>query len=177
MSAPAGRIASGYRKIHLAWILSSSLLTGFIPLDVFACPYETEDNTTGSVFAAGCLAKKEGRMLLVRQRLTGKLGIPGGYSRSAEPGRCTAYRETLEETGLELRVHELLIEHDSGFQVYHCTFPGNDPVSDPVDLPLSAMAEISEIRWLEPGSVPVRQWRFADYLPALMQLFDSLAAE
>lgn len=141
---------------------------------LYACPYKQDSVETGRAFAAGCLIKSQGKMLAVRHRFSGKLGMPAGHAEGSESARCTAYRETLEETGLEAEVHDLLRQFDNGFRLYRCTLPGYQHLSDSVEVPVSGIAEVSEIIWHEPGSAPGRQWRFPKQHPAVMLLFDAI---
>ncbi len=173
MSATCGWVETAIRYKFLACFL----LAGTLSADLDACPYETAEDTHSSAFAAGCLVRSEGKMLVVRHKFSGKLGIPAGYSDGLESARCTAYRETLEETGLEVRVHEMLEEFDDGFRLFRCSLADYIPTSDPVDVPASGIAEISEVIWFEPDSAPQRQWRFPEQHPALMLLFDALSSQ
>lgn len=57
------------------------------------------------------LAKSDGKLLLVRRAndpQKGKWTLPGGFMDAGEDPRAAAERECLEETGLQVRVAELL---------------------------------------------------------------------
>lgn len=54
------------------------------------------------------------------QGLNGRLSLPGGSSEPGESAQCTAFRETWEETGLQLQPRELLEVFDTGFHLYRC---------------------------------------------------------
>ena len=54
-----------------------------------------------------------GKMLVVDSR-RGGLTPPGGKMKKGESAQCTAHRETLEETGLDLKPGELLKEEFLG---------------------------------------------------------------
>ena len=66
-------------------------------------------------FAAGCLVRQGDRMLVVRHRFGGKLGVPAGRATSGENAQCVAHRETWEETGVDVVVHGLLRRFGNGF--------------------------------------------------------------
>jgi ADP-ribose pyrophosphatase YjhB (NUDIX family) len=61
--------------------------------------------------AVGVVAERRGRLLLVRRNHEPRLGqwsFPSGYVDSGETLEDAAVRETLEETGLTVRIRELL---------------------------------------------------------------------
>lgn len=69
--------------------------------------------------AAGTVTLQEGRIVLIKRALTpgyGKWVIPGGFVDRGETLEGAAIRETLEETGLQVRLTSLL-------NVY--SYPGN----------------------------------------------------
>ncbi len=74
---------------------------------------------------AGVLIAKDGKILLVRRSVEPELGkwtLPAGFVEGDEDPRETASRECLEETGLVVRIGELLDvihgrEHSSGASI------------------------------------------------------------
>jgi 8-oxo-dGTP pyrophosphatase MutT (NUDIX family) len=57
---------------------------------------------------AGCFLVDKQKLLVVQVIHNGRgLDIPGGTSEKGESAQCTAARETFEETGLNVIVHEL----------------------------------------------------------------------
>ena len=143
-----------------------------------SCSIErTTSSESDQAFAAGCLIKMNNKLLTVRHRFSGKLGIPAGFSEESETARCTAFRETLEETGLTVTVHELLKEHDNGFRLFRCQPSDTVNVSETLAVPATGVSEISEVLWLDPLPVPRHQWRFPDQQPDLMELFKSIRSD
>jgi ADP-ribose pyrophosphatase YjhB (NUDIX family) len=134
----------------------------------------TTSGESDFAFAAGCVIKMNDKLLTVRHRFSGKLGIPAGYSEESETARCTAYRETLEETGLTVTVHELLKEFDNGFRLFRCQPSDAVNISETPAVPATGVSEISEVLWLDPLSIPHQQWRFPDQQSDLMELFKSI---
>jgi ADP-ribose pyrophosphatase YjhB (NUDIX family) len=71
---------------------------------------------------AGVLIAKDRKVLLVRRSVEPEIGkwtLPAGFVEGDEDPRVTASRECLEETGLEVRIGELVdvihgSEHSSG---------------------------------------------------------------
>ncbi|WP_281648049.1 NUDIX hydrolase [Parendozoicomonas sp. Alg238-R29] len=118
------------------------------------CPY-AKDKEAGA--NAGCLLTQGDDVLIITMRLTGKQSIPGGTSEVRESPRCTAYRETLEETGIEVSVHELLQEFSNGFHVYRCT--QTDTSQEPVP---QDWKEVSDVSWRSWLSLNEDNWRYPE---------------
>jgi len=122
--------------------------------------------------AAGCLIRHEGRMLAVRQRGSGKLGFPAGFTRPMENAQCTAHRETFEETGLAVIVHGLVRQFGNGFALYRCELSDPGPAQvDELPVPASGRSEVSQVLWVDPMSTEASDWRFPRDLPVILQLF------
>lgn len=63
------------------------------------------------VVGAGALVESEGRVVLVRRGVEPKAGywsLPSGYVEADELAEAAAVRETLEETGLEIEIDDML---------------------------------------------------------------------
>ena len=118
------------------------------------CPY-TKD--TAASANAGCLITQGDDVLIITMRLTGKRSIPGGTTEIGESPRCTAHRETFEETGVEVSVHELLDTFDNGFHVYRCTPVDDNQVPNPQD-----WKEVSDVSWRSWLSLNDDNWRFPE---------------
>lgn len=91
------------------------------------CPLQEQVELAPS---AGCFAATAAGLLLV-QGINGQVSVPGGTSAAGESPRCTAFRETWEETGLRLRPTELLAVFDTGFHLYRCEHHGASGAIDP----------------------------------------------
>ena len=115
-----------------------------------ACPYQGEPDYA---LSAGCLTVVHGRMLVVGSRVGG-LTPPGGKSREGESAQCTAHRETLEETGLDLIPQRLVTVFDTGFNLYSCEIHANSGTIDP------AVLEVKRAFWLDISKVDEVQWRY-----------------
>lgn len=106
---------------------------------------------------AACVVIVDQRLLVIRHRPTGRLDLPGGRSKSGESARCTAQRETWEETGLEVRVGEAL---GGRRDLFRCTpLQAVSPASDP-PLRWWSAVEASAVLWVDPRSVQDSQWRY-----------------
>ncbi len=154
---------------------SGLLLAGWLTACAAAPPCQVERGTPLERPAnAGCLIHAEGRLLMVRDRLSGKLGFPAGGSRSPEPSQCTAHRETWEETGYTVAVGRQLAEFGGGFRLYLCHIVSGPEVRDNLPRPPQALLEIEEILWRQPHQLDVSEWRFPSQYPRVLELFDEL---
>lgn len=74
------------------------------------------------VFAGGCVFDEDGKVLLQRRGDSNKWGFPGGAIEIGETPEMAAIRELREETGLDVRVSDLIgIYTDS-----EMTYPNGD---------------------------------------------------
>ncbi|MGK0402042.1 MULTISPECIES: NUDIX hydrolase [Alcanivorax] len=110
---------------------------------------------------AGCLIIRDQQVLLITHRWGGKLGVPGGTLERGELAQCTAYRETLEETGLQVVVGERVQVMKNGFHLYRCIPAESLPEGEPLLLPAQARLEVSDIGWYSLDELRQKDWRFA----------------
>ncbi|WP_162846074.1 NUDIX hydrolase [Seongchinamella sediminis] len=147
--------------------LASGLMAGMVSACSTAvepvCPYQGEPDFA---LSAGCLTVVHGRMLVVDSR-AGGLTPPGGKSRQGESAQCTAHRETLEETGLDLIPRRLLAVFDTGFHLYSCEIHANSGTIDP------AVLEVRRAFWLEIAKMDEVQWRY----PGQGEIIEALLTE
>ena len=118
-----------------------------------APPCPVEDSSI-SAPSAGCLALRDDKLLVVAD-LRGTLSPPGGSAEPGESAQCTAFRETWEETGLQLAPTELLAVFDTGFHLYRCEHHENSGVIDP-----PPRLEVREAFYLAPADFARWEWRF-----------------
>ena len=119
--------------------------------DGVQCPFSADPDYAPS---AGCLAVVHGRILVVENAL-GQVSPPGGSAQAGESAQCTAHRETLEETGLDLLPRQLVARFDTGFNLYYCeVHAGSGQIR-----PRSAV-EISRAYWLPLEDFGEADWRF-----------------
>ena len=141
-------------------LLITVLLSGCQRPTVLACPYATDDYQPAN---AGCLITRGDEVLVVTMKSTGKQSLPGGTSEPGETARCTAFRETLEEAGIQVTVHKMLAKFDNGFQLYRC-----EPVAEGVSS-IDAR-EISDVSWRSWLSLNAQNWRFPKEFKKTRQL-------
>ena len=60
------------------------------------------------IFAGGCIFDKDGKVLLQRRGDSNKWGFPGGAIEIGETPEMAAVREAKEETGLDVKVSDLI---------------------------------------------------------------------
>lgn len=113
------------------------------------------------------------RMLVVRQRVSGKLGFPAGFAETGESSQCVAHRETWEETGLDVVVHTLVKRFGNGFALYRCELTDAKPMdTDELAVPASGKTEVSQVLWVNPKETEATDWRFPRQYPAILELID-----
>ena len=128
---------------------------------VEALHYEMEGN-------AGCMIISDGKMLVVRDKKSGKLGFPAGAAVKTEKATCTAYRETLEETGNQVIVRSLLAYFkEENFFLFDCQL--RSPVKTTV--PAGVADEIDFIYWLSPIDLKSADWRFSEQFETVIRIF------
>lgn len=130
-----------------------------------------EDNRRAS---AGCVILHEDHLLVVDHRFGGKLGLPGGGRKQGETAQCTAHRETLEETGLDVRVGQRLGELHKGFTLYLCHPEQTPELSRPLSLPATAWLEVVEAHWQRPEELRPDDWRYPDQLEVLQRIIQPM---
>ncbi len=142
-------------------LLASALLMAACSEVGPACPLVEPGDLAPS---AGCFAVSQGELLVV-QGFNVKLSLPGGSSEPGESARCTAFRETWEETGLHLVPGELLRVFDTGFHLYRCE---RDSGSGGINPPLRF--EVQDVFYLQPGRFGEFDWRYPDQRDLLRNL-------
>ena len=113
---------------------------------------------------AGCLIQENGKLLVVRQRGSGKLNIPAGTRSSNESAQCTAHRETWEETGFSVRVGPLARAFDNGFRLYHCEIIAEGAQ------PFAGKREVSEVLWATTAEINSDNWRYPEQAAVIQAL-------
>ena len=122
---------------------------------------------------AGCLISNKDKLLVIRHRANGKLGLPGGSSEYGETAQCTAHRETWEETGLDTIVGEKLYTFENSYQLYAC-YPEPAEQLDAEKLITNDAFEVSDVLWRDPKTLKRKKWRFPKQLRKLKELFYAL---
>jgi 8-oxo-dGTP pyrophosphatase MutT (NUDIX family) len=96
---------------------------------------------------AGCIVFYQNRILLVKQRSSGKWGFPKGTVKKGESLEDAAIRETLEETGIKLFKWDLYKRFRYSDSYYYLTVLRSSPL---ISLQLS---ELVDYKWVDPREV------------------------
>jgi len=131
------------------------------------------------VRAAGCYIASEQGVVMTIGRFNGELQLPAGTREAGESPACTARRETLEETGLIVRIAERVGERKGGrFVLFRC-IPEQDLDAAGDFKPLDFF-EIREVLVVNPstlrgtdGELVEKTWRFPQDRHLLAALFSA----
>jgi ADP-ribose pyrophosphatase YjhB (NUDIX family) len=123
------------------------------------------------VTSAGCVAY-QGQSLLLVQGQNDAVSVPGGSANQGESGRCAAFRETWEETGLVVEPKQLIRTFDNGFHLYHCNVAQwPETFSPPFRL------EIKQVLLLDRADFDQHSWRFPDQQQWLSEWLQGVVKE
>ena len=121
---------------------------------------------------AGCLIVQGDKVLLITHRWGGKLGVPGGTLEAGELAQCTAYRETREETGIDVVVGTRLQVMKNGFHLYRC-YPAEPlPATPELPVPTASQVEVSAMGWYSPHQLHQKDWRFPYQFELFLKVLD-----
>lgn len=119
---------------------------------------------------AGCLIEQHKRMLVIRHRINGKLGVPAGSGEDDESAQCTAHRETWEEAGVDVQVGELLWSYpENDFFLFACYLGDQLGESSTRDA-----SEVIDVFWLDPHGIDPSEWRFPEQWAQVLDAFERL---
>lgn len=122
---------------------------------------------------AGCLIKADDKLVVVRHRFSGKLGLPAGTAEPGESAQQTAHRETWEETGLDVSIGRLLLAQRSFF-LYECHATDQSLFSAGIVQPAPPdWFEITEALLVDPRSLLPSEWRLPKELNKIQNIFMS----
>lgn len=162
----AGAVSTGRRCLEYIVLLAAMAIP--VAPAFSQPPCRTAVEAPDFAFAAGCLVRDGERMLAVRHRFGGKLGFPGGRAGSGESAQCVAHRETWEETGVDVVVHEMLKRFGNGFALYRCE--PVDSAAATMEVPASGGNEVTAVLWIDPRDTRPEDWRFPRDHPEVLKL-------
>ncbi|GAB2692825.1 hypothetical protein GCM10027170_25740 [Aliiglaciecola aliphaticivorans] len=115
------------------------------------------------------------KLVTITQRLSGKLDLPGGTSDTLESAKCTAHRETWEETGFNVEVQQWLGTSNNGMRFYECHLAANfDGSFTEFPVPDWANIEVASIQLVDPFTTEFNQWRYPQELTQIRQMFNKV---
>ena len=176
---PASRILCG-RDGEMKWLRAIALLAACYQLS--GCAAKRPDCTvigataTSKQGSASCAAVHEGRLLVIRHLYSGKLDLPGGRGKAGETAQCTAHRETWEETGIDVNVHEAVAVAGN---VFRCVPVSHQSAGEDPTLHWWSRTEVTAVYWMELDAISPEQWRYGDRIRDLQRALgaDIVAAD
>ncbi|HJD62673.1 MAG TPA: NUDIX hydrolase [Rickettsia endosymbiont of Degeeriella rufa] len=126
---------------------------------------------------AGCIVKKDNSILVVKTLNSGKYGIPCGKPERRELANKTAERETLEETGVNVKAVKLSEDFSGRFYVYEFHIIDKDftlPKNNLLKVPSNAINEITEVKFIEIDDLTPENVRFPSALSHIKEIFKAL---
>ena len=140
------------------------------------CRIDPNEATNLKEKNAGCFLVFEEKLLMVRGRKRGKLTIPAGKYEKGELAQCTAHRETFEESGVSVIVHELLKKFKNDFHLFRCTPLEPDNLKGKTVLPASKewLHEVTEVQLASPLKLKSKEWRYPKQLKYIKKKFKKL---
>lgn len=155
---------------------------------------ETDPN---KLVGAVCVIRHQDQLVMLAEVITEKFSLPGGYIDKGETPQQAAARETLEETGIRVKVGDL-IQNRGRAAIYACV--AQEPIlvssfKDKYDHPIVASwfsrhfaTEVKRVYLIDPMTLPASEYRYQKDIELLtgwlnatpesdIDLYDSLARQ
>lgn len=157
------------RTALISSLLATSGCVALRPACELEPGYDVADNGP-----AACAILEQDHLLVIRHLYSGKLDLPGGMAKHGENARCTAQRETWEETGLRVTVLEPLPGLGN---VYRCVLA--EPHAAVEDPPLRwwSRGEVADLSWVDPATLTAAQWRYGERVELLKRALSHIGDE
>ena len=148
-------------KARVVWLglLSAACDSAAMP----PCPYMAEEPKQPA--NAGCMIVSDSQALWV-QDWRGRWAWPGGTRKEGESARCTAWRETGEETGWSVQVGQLVRVYDNDFHLFHCTV---EQAVAAKPLTPRDRREIQQAIWIPHSEILSLRLRFPEYRSLVLE--------
>ena len=123
------------------------------------CAVDPAEKPIMDAESAGCIILVDGKLLVERVaghgEAAGKVTPPGGSVDSGESARCSAVRQTYEETGLRVKAGKLFGVWRNNYHLFMCTFvdPADEAKAREPGVPESAKGSVSEKLLMEMPSM------------------------
>lgn len=115
------------------------------------CAIDPSEKPIMNAESAGCIIIVDGALLVERvaghgEESSGKVTPPGGAVESGESARCSAVRQTYEETGLRVKAGKLFGVWRNNFHLFMCQLvdPADIEKARTPDVPKAARGSVSQ---------------------------------
>lgn len=136
------------------------------------------DNILGDIVGAVCVIRHDNKMIMLSEVITKKMSLPGGYIDKGDTPRQAAVREALEETGINVKVVDLL-QYRGRAAIYSCVAESPILVSsfkDKTGYPIVASwlakhyaKEVRRVYLIDPDSIDPEEYRYKKKMPCYLR--------
>ncbi|WP_456297342.1 NUDIX domain-containing protein [Vibrio sp. AK197] len=143
--------------------------------------YADEASITSQPEGALCIVRADEKIVLIHESLTDKMSLPGGTISADETPEVTAQRETWEETGLVVKVKQLLGQTEQAY-FYECASESDviayelNNILDGHEIPVWFAphygVEVSSAMLIEPSSLDSGLYRYPKQWDTVKALFN-----
>lgn len=130
---------------------------------------DTNTYASGDIVGAVCVIRHDNKMVMLSEVITRKISLPGGYIDKGDTPEQTAAREALEETGIKVKVGDLL-QYRGRAAIYSCVAESPVLVSsfkDHTGHPIVASwfakhfaTEIQRVYLIDPDTIEPEEYRY-----------------
>jgi len=125
-----------------------------------ACRVAT-DYASDHVGSAACLIRITDGLLVIQRDDSGYYDLPSGQTISEETSQCTAHQQMWLQTGLNVRVAQLLSINRDGMRIYACALGGGfDGAEEYIQPPSWVQPHVDKIRFIDPFVTRDAQWHY-----------------
>jgi len=127
------------------------------------------DNIPDDIVGAVCVIRHDNKMVMLSEVITKKMSLPGGYIDKGDTPRQAAVREALEETGINVKVVDLL-QYRGRAAIFSCVADSPILVSsfeDKTGYPIVASwfakhyaTEVRRVYLIDPNSIDPQEYRY-----------------
>ena len=122
---------------------------------------------------ASCVIRIADSLIVLRDKTSHKLTVPGGIPLQNESTQCAAHRATWELTGFNVRVNNLIETSPTGVAYFNCQLEnGFSGEITEFPVPRKARDTIKEISLRDPFVLSLHDWQQEENFIAIRRYFN-----